>query len=148
VLFVRHPLLDVVFRLLAILGLAGLGLLSGDKVLIALPVLMLMGLPLAWRLARGTHRLRQEGVFANFTDAPAIPPATALRILTELRAALPGWTNARLLAQQVADVFEALNARPPGVLVSLALLAIQAGSFLAAFVLAVLFTLAQRVPTG
>jgi hypothetical protein len=120
--------------------------LSGDKILIGLSVVMLIGLPMAWRTATITRRLRQQGVVSVSPDARSIPPEAALPILAELRAALPKQTTPKLLAQSVANVFETLNARPPGLLASLALLAVHAGSFLLALVLAVVFALAQHHP--
>src|SRR5581483_930442 len=64
VLFVRHPVLDVLFRVVAALGLLGLGTLLGSWVLAGLSVLMLLAVPLAWRLAGIAHRLRREGLVA------------------------------------------------------------------------------------
>ncbi|HXG12494.1 MAG TPA: hypothetical protein VNK04_22250 [Gemmataceae bacterium] len=145
VLFVRHPLLDAVFRLLAIVGLFGIALLFRDTILLILPVLMLMGLPMAWRIARIAHRLRQQGVVALSPDAQSIPRETAVTILTELRAALPRPLPTKVLAQHVANVFETLNARPPGVAASLVLLAVHAGSFLAAIVLTVMLVLGPHI---
>ncbi len=44
----------------------------------------------------------------------------------------------------MTSVFETLNAYPPGVLVSLALLTVHAGSFLAALVLTIVFAALQH----
>ncbi|HMC64980.1 MAG TPA: hypothetical protein VKI65_08565, partial [Gemmataceae bacterium] len=139
VLFMRHPVLDVAFRNLTILGLLGLGVLLGNVVLMILPGLMLLAVPVAWRIAQVAHRLRGQGVGRISPDAQTIPPETAHTILHALRAAMPRNRMPRLLAQQVLQVFETINARPPGVLASIALLAVHAVSFVASVVLAVIF---------
>jgi Zn-dependent protease len=132
VLFVRHPALDVVFRLVAALCLLGLAVLFSDWILTALAVFMLVALPMAWRLARAAYRLKQRGGVALSSDADTIPAQAALSILAELRPALPPQTTPRILAQNVANVFETVNAQPPDVLASFCLLAVHAGSFLLA----------------
>lgn len=109
-----------------------------------LAVVMLIGLPINWRLASVAHRLRRQSDIAASPDGYTIPPAAALEILGELRTALPGQTEPKLLAQMVGSVFETLNAHPPGVLASLGLLAVHGMSFLASIVLAVIFVLGQR----
>jgi Zn-dependent protease len=146
VLFVRHPALDVVFRLVAALCLVGVSLLVQAWLLLAVAVFMLLALPIAWRLARIAHRLKQEGVSALSADAETIPPGLALRILAELRPALPPQTAPRVLALNVANVFETLNASPPGALASLGLLAVYAGGFLTALVMSVVIAVLQFRP--
>ncbi|MFL5338948.1 MAG: site-2 protease family protein, partial [Gemmataceae bacterium] len=146
VLFVRHPVLDGVFRLLAIAALFGIGLLVEDKVLYVLPGLMLLGLPSTWRIARTAHRLRAEHTPAMSPDSQSIPPESALRILHALRGGVPRKFQANLMAKLVAQVFEMLNARPPGAVASLALLGVQTASFVAAVVFAVVFTVGLNSP--
>src|SRR5262249_33120841 len=62
VLFVRHPILDTAFRLVAIVGMFGVAWLLHAKLLWILPVFMLMALPVTQRLARIAQRLRREGM--------------------------------------------------------------------------------------
>lgn len=146
VLFVRHPVLDVVFRLAAALALLGLAIFLNDWLLIALAVLMLLAIPMAWRLAGIAHRLKQEGLATLSSDAESIPAEAALAILAEVRPALPAETTPRILAQNVANVFETLNAYPPGVLASLGLLTLHAGSFLLVLVMIVVLAVVQHPP--
>jgi Zn-dependent protease len=143
VLFVRHPLLDLAFRLLAIAGVAALAVLSGDWILFLIPALMLIALPVSWRIATAAHRLRRQGFAAVSPDADSIPAASALPILAELRTGQRGPASPGVLARQVVSVFETLNARPPGLLASLGLLTVHAGSFLASVVVVGLLVLAQ-----
>jgi hypothetical protein len=148
VLFVRHPALDVVFRLVAALSLLGLSILAGAWLLVAVAVFMLIAIPIAWRLARIAHHLKQQGLASLSCDAESIPAPTALRILAELRPALPPQTTPKVLAANVANVFETLNATPPGVFASLGLLTVHAGSFLLALVLSAVLTVLQFRPTS
>jgi Zn-dependent protease len=143
VLFVRHPLLDVVFRLVAALCILGLAALLKAWFLLAVAVFMLLEIPLASRRARIAYRLRQQGLATHSADAHSIPTAAALAILAELRPALPPNANSQILAQNAAMVFETLNARPPGILVSLGLLTLHAGSFFTALVMAAVIAVLQ-----
>jgi Zn-dependent protease len=137
VLFVRHPVLDVAFRVVASLGLLGIALLMGAWVLVGLAVVMLIATPTAWRLANIAHRLRKEGVSTVSTDNETIPVPTALAILAAIRPVLPPQAAPKLLAPHVANVFGALNATPPGSLGTLAVLALHGGSFMIALVMSI-----------
>jgi hypothetical protein len=146
VLFVRHPVLDVVFRFVAALALLGLGVLERGWMLIGLAVFMLIALPMAWRMAKIAHRLRKEGLIAISADAESIPLRTALSILAAIRPAMPAQTPPKLLAQNVANMFGALNATPPGPLPTLGLLALHGGTFLLALIMSiVIVVLKQRL---
>jgi len=143
VLFVRHPLLDAAFRLAAGLILLGVMILLHQWCLVAIAALILLTVPFAWRLARVAYRLGQEGLVALSPDAETIPTEDALIILAALRAVMPPQTPAKMLAQNIASVFETLNAVPPGVVGSVGLLAFHVGIFLMALVMTVLLSVAQ-----
>jgi Zn-dependent protease len=145
VLFVRHPALDVVFRLAAALCLLGVALLLKAWLLAALAVFMLLALPISWRLAQVAYRLKQQGYVAVSSDADTIPTSTALSILAELRPAFPRQTTPRVMAQNVANVFETLNADPPSLLTSFCLLAVHAFSFALVFVMGIVMILAPTL---
>ena len=70
-------------------------------------------------------------------DNQSIPQEAALPILAALRTTLPMQAPPKSLAEHVAQVFQTLNTRPPGVLASIGLLGLHAGSFLAAVVLTI-----------
>jgi Zn-dependent protease len=144
VLFVRSPVLDVVFRVGAALTLLGLAILLAGSCLAGVAIYMLLATPMAFRLARIAHRLGQEGLVARSLDNQSIPAEAALRILAELRRALPPQTPPEALARHVANVFEAFNAEPPGVPASLGLLLLHAGGFVLALVMSVLITVLQH----
>jgi Zn-dependent protease len=138
VLFCRHPLLDMAFRVVAIVAFFGLSLLfHGYLWVIGLG--LLLGLPAAWHAATVAQRLRDRGAIVVSPDDVSIPRDAVRTILTELGAGKYATKPANLLAQQVTSIFETLNARPPGVGGSLGLLAAQGGSFFTAFVFVVVF---------
>jgi hypothetical protein len=146
VLFVRHPLLDGVFRLLAGLALLGLALLLEAWLLAALAAFMLLAVPLAFRLARAAYRLKQEGLVAWSADAESIPAEAALAILAAIRPVLPAQSTPKVMAQNVAQVFETLNAHPPGIAASFGLLAVHALAFLVALVMSVVLAVLKLPP--
>jgi Zn-dependent protease len=133
VLFSRHPVIDVVFRAIAgvLLILTGL---AGGRGLMWLGIFMLLGLKMNYRIGSVVHRLRQRGFDAHSPDARTIPVATAYAIYQELRPALPANANTRTSAQFTLNAFELLNAKPPGVLGSMALIGVHGFSLLAAIV--------------
>lgn len=147
VLFVRHPVLDIVFRVVAAVCLIGLAIYPfGNWCLGSVAVFMLLTAPTAYRTARIAERLGKEGLVTRSLDGNSIPPETALRILAELRRVLPAQTPANALAQHVARVFETYNAEPPDLLASSGLLTLHAGGFLLALIMAVVIATVQHRP--
>jgi Zn-dependent protease len=145
VLFVRHPSLDVVFRVLAAIGLGGVAVLFGDWILIGLAVFMLVSIPGAWRIAQTAHQLRERGFAGESTDEEEIPDSAALAILAELRPKLPPTTVPKVMAGFVANVFSTVNAHPPSALASIAILTVHAGTFLTAVIMTFLLILAREL---
>jgi Zn-dependent protease len=142
VLFCRHPLLDLIARTLALPIIFGLAFLENGWIALV-GLLFLLGLPASWRAARTAQRLRRKGISALSPDALTIPAPAARAILAELGAGRHNRMVANVLAQQVVSIFETLNARPPGVLASLALLGIHGVGFVGALVLVVAIALGQ-----
>jgi Zn-dependent protease len=135
VLFVRHPVLDVIFRVLAALCLLGLAVLLNGWIIGALALVMLLTAPTSFRLARIAHNLKQEGLVARSVDNNSIPNEAALQILADLRRVLPPQSAPKVLAQHVTNVFEMFYAEPPGPFVSLGLLVLHAGGFVVALLM-------------
>ena len=144
VLFSRHYLLDTAFRLAAALALLAGGSFPGTRILMYLGIVMLVGLPAAYRMARITTRLRRAGVAPASPDDQTIPVDTAQLIIGEVKQAFPRRVTNKTLALYTLHIFETLNARPPGWLASLALLAAVAVSGLGAVLLGSVFVLAQQ----
>lgn len=138
VLFARHPVLDLLFRLVAIGGLVTLGLLSGGWILCYLGIPMLIALPVSFQVARIAHRLRKGDAISVSPDSQTIPPEAVTTILAELRTAFPSVLNPKTMAVYVTNIFETLNARPPGLLASVAILFVHGASIVVAIVAAVI----------
>ncbi|HZZ81721.1 MAG TPA: site-2 protease family protein [Gemmataceae bacterium] len=148
VLFVRHPVLDLVFRVTAGLAMIGLGIVSRAWVLGLSGAFMLISAPMAYRTARIARQLGHEGLVTRSIDGRSIPQEAALRILAELRKIMPAQTAPSIMAQHIANVFEAFNAEPPGVLASIGLLFLHGAGFVLALVMAIVLTLFQHRPLG
>ena len=144
ILFCRHYLLDVAFRTLAVVGLVLIGWASGDWVLAFVAIPLAISLPLAYRTARIADKLRSAGWTPQSSDDHTIPPVAAQSIIGEVRASFPSGLTNKNAAQITLNIFESLNARPPGWLASAALLFVHFGSFCAAAVACLIFMLAQR----
>jgi Zn-dependent protease len=133
ILFSRHFVLETAF-----LACAGIGMLAASsyglgKFWMYLGIAILVGLPASYRIARVAGRLKASGLAAVSPDAQTIPPETALAILREVKQTTKGLRSVKLLASQTLSVFQKLNATPPGVLASIALLLVYLGAGVAAF---------------
>lgn len=144
VLFSRNRWLDIVFRVLTIIGIGGLALVGLGKFLIYAAIPMAMYLPVAFKLGQATDSLRQANLPPPNPNDDRVPPQTADAIITEVKAALPKNVGSKALAQHTLAVFETLNARPPGVLATLALLAVYGGTIFISVVSAMVFLVAKE----
>ena len=143
-LFSRHHLLDAAFRVVAAIALIAGGMFSKDKILMYLGVFMLIGIPAAYRMARITSTLRQRRVPTGSPDDQTIPTETAVAIIDELKKSLPKRHTTKMVAQQALQIFETLNARPPGWLATSSLLFAYITSLGMAAVFAGVFIIGQR----
>lgn len=141
-LFSRHYALDIVFRALAALALLASPLVLHTMVLPFVGVLMLVALPLAYRTARIAAGLKQQGFSPVSDDDQRIPPATAQAIIAEIKKSSPGQQSNKTVAQQVLQIFEILNARPPGWGATIGLLFVQGASITVALVFGLAFYVA------
>ena len=144
-LFSRHPLFDVIFRGLAVLALIAIGLSLHLRTLAFIAIPMAMGIPTAYRMARITTGLRKMGIEPTSSDDQTVPAHTAQTIINEVRKSSQTPLSDRLIAQQSLDIFEQLNARPPGWLATLALLFVHGASILGA---AIVFVILIAVGSG
>lgn len=133
-LFCRNRWLDGAFRVLAVLGLTGLAVTGSGRFMIALVVFMALSLPVAFKLGKVTDELRRTALPPPLPGEDKIPTATAQAIIGAVQAALPKNASHKMLAQHTINVFESLNARPPGVLATIGLLALHAGGVLLAII--------------
>lgn len=144
VLFARVLALDILFRVLAVVGLIAVGVALDTRVFMILAVIMAIGLPHAVRIARAARELRAAGVTGGSADDQTIPPAVADQIITRLTAGRARPPHVGMLAQQTLQVFETLNTRPPGWLASIGLLTLQTVGLAFAVVFGALFAVAQQ----
>jgi Zn-dependent protease len=145
-LFSRHPILDAAFRAAAGGLLIGAYLLLHLNVFLILGIIMLMSLPVSYLNAKITADLRRAGLPTLSPDDQTIPPPTAIAIVSRLRGEgmESKMTNTKLLAQRALQIFETINARPPGWGASLGLGLVHAGALAAAVVFGVLLVIGQR----
>lgn len=143
ILFSRHYMWDIVFRVLAAIALIASPLILHTMVLPFVGVLMLVALPIAYGNARITATLKGQGFSPASDDDQRIPPATAQAIIAEVRKSSPRPQSDKAVAQRVLQIFEMLNARPPGWIASISLLFIQGASVVMALVFGIAFFIAQ-----
>jgi Zn-dependent protease len=146
-LFSRHHVLDTVFRFLAAVALILSGLL-GFRILMFIGVMMLIGLRSAYRVARVASEVRDAGIDTSSPDGQTIPIETADAIIDRLDAAASLPVLDPIKAQQTLQVFESVNARPPGVLGTLTLMGVHGGSFVVALIFFMVFAIAQHADLG
>ena len=131
-IFCRNRWLEAVFRFLAIGGLLLLALTS--RVFLYMGIAMGAALPITFKLAKVKEDLSKLDLPQPGPNEDNIPLPTADAIVRSVKAAFGPKlrvTN-KALAQHSLNVFENLNARPPGVLATLGLLAMQGtGLFIA-----------------
>ncbi len=123
IIFSRHYFFDVAFKVVAALAMLGLSILLKTKSLMYVGIVTLVSLPVAISVAKVTTKLRKQGFVAASPDDQNIPDSVAETIITELKATMPKVGTAKSVAQMTLQVFENLNAKPPGWAVSLGLLA-------------------------
>ena len=139
-LFCRNRWLDVAFRIVAIITLFMLSVWQLGKVFMYLAIFMAINLPLAFKLAKITDTLRDAELPPPTPGHDRIPVPTAQAIITAIKQVLPAKTSNKALAQHTVNIFETLNARPPGALGTIGLLLLQGGGiFLAVMFGIVLF---------
>jgi Zn-dependent protease len=143
-LFSRHYVFDTVFRVVAALVLISSATFLRTKILMYLGILMLIGIPTAYRVARIAADLKKRELPPVSEDDQNIPPATAQTIIDEVKHAAARPQATKIVAQQALQIFETLNARPPGWAATMGLLFVHVTSFAVAAVFALVFIIAQR----
>jgi Zn-dependent protease len=150
VLFCRNRWLDGVFRIVTIFGLIGVGLLMGAKLLPYLAIPMAIALPATFKLGRITDELRQQPLAPPYPGEDRIPVPTAQAIIGAVKQAFTGSSalSNKVVAQHSLMVFERLNAKPPGVLATLALLMLHGGAVIVTLLMAVLLVVSKHRGLG
>jgi hypothetical protein len=144
-LFSRHHILDVIFRVLAGLVLISSATFLLTKLLMYLGIFMLVGIPVAYRMARIATDLKKRGLPPLAEEEQEIPPETAQAIIAEIKQSNRSRPQStKMVAQQTLQIFETINARPPGWAATIGLLFVHAAGFGAAAVFAIALVFAQR----
>jgi Zn-dependent protease len=142
--FSRHYMLDVVFRVLAAIILIVAATFLKTKSLILFGILTLITIPVAYRVARIVSALKQRGLQPVSEDNQTIPPDIARVIIAEVRQSTKIPQANKNIAQQTLQIFEMLNARPPGAGGTMSLLFVQCASIAVAFFFAAVFFVGQN----
>jgi Zn-dependent protease len=145
ILFARHHLLDVAFRIMAAAVLALGGFFAGDKILLYIGIFMLISIPAAYKLAKIATELRRTGM--RPADLPAdnvIPAADAAPIIQRVQAAFPLAKGPKMVAQHTLQVYETLATRPPGWLASIFFGLVHGGSIVFTLIVLMVVVLAQH----
>jgi Zn-dependent protease len=132
VLFCRHPWLETGFKSLAGLALMIGALISGMWVFLYVGFVMVKGAPKTLRLGAVAARLRQKGWEPGSDDT--VSPEAAETILAELKEPGKNSPAARTAASDALNVFEHLNARPPGLFGSFGLAATYGAAIVLGFI--------------
>jgi Zn-dependent protease len=148
ILFCRNRWLDAGFRVLAIAGMAGLAALGMGRFLVYLIIPMAIYLPVAFQLGKVTDSLRRKNLPPPAPGQERIPADTAQAIISEVTVALPKNLSSKATAQHSLTVFENLNARPPGVLATIALLVLYGGGVFIAVIAGLTFIVAKQGKLG
>ncbi|MEZ6040327.1 MAG: hypothetical protein R3C20_07465 [Planctomycetaceae bacterium] len=116
-IFSRHWLADVAFRVIAAIALLGISAATGDKWLLFLGIFIGAGIPMVMRTGRVIHRLREfmPADLRNAAgDGDTVRPETADCILIEIDREFANQPlNIRTKAQLTLNIFEAVNSPPP-----------------------------------
>jgi Zn-dependent protease len=132
ILFCRNAKLEAVFKALAIGVLAIAAITFRDFLLGGLAYFLLLGLMRSFRLARLTEQLRTEVAIPPANDPNALPMEIRNRVIDGVKTALRKPASAKTVAAHALGIFERLNARPPGALGTISLMAVYAVTFLIA----------------
>jgi len=143
ILFCRNRWLDVVFRVLTIGGLLLLCVAQLGRLFMYLAIIMAISLPVAFKLAQITDKLRKTPLPEPDPGEDRIPVPTAQAIITQVRNTFPKNISNKQIAQHTLNVFETLNAKPPGTLGTLGLIAVQGGTLFLVAVFGLVFYLGK-----
>ena len=142
--FSRHYLLSIAFYLVAICLLFLASAAIQDRILMGLGIAMLVGIRWVYQKGKIARDLTKSGFAAVSTDDQTIPQDVALEIIRRVRAASPRGLTPKQTANLTLQVFETLNARPPGWLATIGLFFVYVGSLISALLLAGVLALFQH----
>lgn len=146
--FSRHAFLDLIFRLLAI-GVLFVGFAAGLGFFLAvIGVAMIVALPVSYRVARITDRLRESSDPLERPVEGHMPADAVARVSEELNKAYVKGLDTRTKARLVLQVYENVNSRPPGWVATIVLGFVYLGTCAASLLAGVVFLLATQADLG
>ena len=148
ILFCRNRWLDVIFRLLAIGGLFLMSIAHLSKVFLPLAIFMAVSLPTSFKLAQIADKLRKTPLLEPQPGEDLIPVPTAQTIIAEIKAAFPKNLGHKQIASLTLNIFETLNAKPPGTLGTLGLLAVHGGTFVLVLIFGLVLAVSRFANLG
>jgi Zn-dependent protease len=128
-LFSRNRYLESFFQILAALALIGFGL-KISWVLSMLGGLMLLGVPFRFKINGLAMELNKQLATLALPATDDIPRPLFRHLVDRVYERFPDVTSAKQVAQFVLQVWERMHYKPPGILASLALLMVYAGTLL------------------
>ena len=147
-LFARHWVLDVIFRLGAAIALLAASYAFGDRIVMFLGIFMLIGIPATYKLARVASDLKRQGVRRATPDEKMVPPDVAEQIIARLRQSFPMTMSSRTTAQHTLNIYETINTRTPGWLATTAFTIVHVAAVLFVVLAGSLLVVAQRGGIG
>ncbi len=143
-LFTRHPKLDTAFRILAILGLFLLAHFLKARAFFFIALISITALPVSYKLAVITADLRKRNISRPEDTDEGIPTETANTIIDAVKSKFPTGVSRKAIAQHALNVFETVNAKPPGAPATLGILAVHAATVVVAILFGFVFAVASK----
>jgi len=128
----RRPYLDIILRVVAVIGLLWLGWILDNALLLLLILPILFSLSSTWRIAVVANHLHGMGLMVASSDSMTIPSMTAAVIRHELQERSPRVTNPAQVRSYIATIFDLISTPPTGWAFSLFLLTIYLAAFFTA----------------
>lgn len=147
-LFCRNRHLDFIFKLLAIGGLFALSATRVSPTMLYVGIALAIGLPLSYKLGKVTDDMRATPMPPMLPGQDHISPATAAPLIEAVKTAVPKSTNNKIIAQHVLNVYETINARPPGALATIGLMMLYGGGLIVSALCILLLAVANNGSVG
>jgi Zn-dependent protease len=133
VVFCRHHALELVFKVFAALAAFGATIAGLGKIWMYLGIVTIVGVPVVNLQGKIVQSLRRKGFTATSGNDDSPPRELGDSIFDELNQAIKG-LSPKTAANLALQIFERLNARPPGALKSVGLGALYFIAIIAALI--------------
>lgn len=144
VLFVRSYHVESVFRALAGCALMAGGWVLGSWVLGVIGFFVMTSAPYAWKVGLLAHEIKGFGLLDEGHLVEKMPVEVAYVLFADLRRIFPHAVDAKSLATHAKAVWEKINARPPGLGATIALVGFYAGTIVMLLIALFVFVAASE----